>query len=146
MKSLASLYGDKKQRKGFVLSLDALVASLILSIAIFSLFYHSQGDSSYINKVYLLKDGEDSIALIEKSGKIDNLDSQEIISELASISPTSDFWINTTSINKDLSGKSSSAFGGNPKNLAVSGKRFFVISNSTDISKFGVIRYTVWKK
>jgi hypothetical protein len=136
-------YGDK----AFVLSLDALIAIIVIFIATVDLISTVQRMETMPN-LYLSKKGSDIAALIDNNGKINALDRTAIINEVSNLSSYENIEMNITSYNPDLTGKSNINFsiGGQPNSFVSSGKRFFVVSNNVSITKFGVIKYKIWRK
>lgn len=137
------LYGDK----GFIFSLDALI-SIILVFTIVSALLITLQQKETLPNIYLSKKGSDIITLIDNNNKIDGLDRTAIMNEVSNLLNNENIEVNITSYNTDLSGKSTIDFniGGKPDNFVSSGKRFFVVSDSADVNKFGVITYKIWQK
>lgn len=133
--------------RGFFLSLDALIAVVVLLTVISPLFANIH-DRENLQNLYTSKRGSDIAALIDNSKKIDTLDRTEIMNEVAGLLSSENIEINITTYRTDLTGKSNIDFniGGKPKNFVSSGKRFFVVSNTTGVTNFGVIRYKLWQK
>lgn len=136
-------YGNK----GFVLTLDAVIAVMIIFGVIDGLISSINNKETSYN-LYISKKGSDMAALLDNSNKLDTLNITQISNDVANFSILENFEMNITTYNTDLSGKSTISFnlGGTPKNFVSYGKRFFVIRNNTQITKFGVLRYRVWQK
>ncbi|MFH1249233.1 MAG: hypothetical protein V1660_03705 [archaeon] len=136
-------YGNK----GFVLSLDALV-SIILVFVVIAVLSSTMQNKESLNQIYLAKTGSDIAALVDNNNLINSLNSTLLRQEISNITQMENVEINITTFNTDLSGRSSLNFTTSPypEGFVSSGKRFFVIKNNNQISKFGVINYRIWKK
>jgi len=139
-----SHYGNR----GFVLSLDAVIAVILVFVLMTTLAISLQNKENLQN-IYLSKRGSDIAALIDSNSRIDSLNITLIKNEVVNLTDFEDIEMNITTYNPDLSGKSSISFStASPKNSSFvsTGKRFFVIMNNTRAAKFGVINYRIWKK
>jgi hypothetical protein len=142
MRYLNLRYGGK----GFVLSLDALIGAL-LAFSMFSyLLFYPLANEAIMEKLYLTKQGSDAMIVIDYNEKIDTLNESEITQELENLLNSSEMKLNITYSDSELESKTNLVFGNQPRGFAGSGKRFFVVSNETDITFFGVVSYNIWKK
>ncbi len=138
----------RKDKKGFVLSLDALFAVLIVVTAlIFATSYVPQ-QKEKIFYLYNEKAANDAFAVLDYNNILQTKNPAIITQEMNKLLSSSEFKLNMTTCDVDLSGKSSMTFGSTPQNssFVMSGKRFFTIKNNGIVTGFGAVSYNVWQK
>ncbi len=136
------------RKKGFVFSLDALLAVIIVTIVfLFTINYFSQTHEK-IYYIYSAKEANDALAVLDYKGILDAADEGEIMQEIAELLPSSEAKLNITISDIKLENKITTTFGDIEKNFVISGKRFFILTNETvnGVNGFGVVKYLVWKK
>jgi len=134
------------QRKGFVLSMDALFATIIVIAAVVfaTSFFSQQHEKVYY--LYNIKEVNDAVYALDNVNLLETLDQSAISQNMSKLLESYEFKFNITKCNTDLTNKSSSVFGLTPKGFTTTGKHFFIIKNNTTITGFGEIKYQAWKK
>lgn len=134
------------QRKGFVLSMDALFATIIVIAAVVfaTSFFSQQHEKVYY--LYNVKEVNDAVYALDNVNMLETLDQSAINQEMSKLLQSYEFNFNMTSCDTDLTNKSSTVFGSTPKGFTTTGKHFFILKDNTTITGFGVIKYQAWKK
>ncbi len=141
-------------KKGFIFSLDALFAVVLLLLLFASLFLHYSKADNQIVKTYLTRQGSDVVRALENNGVITGIDLDgldeipEDVEEVLDTLTSDNMRFNLTYSDVNLEQKVSLAFGGNASSndFVGTGKRFFVAESEEEIVAFGVITYWTWKK
>lgn len=136
--------------KGFVFTIDMIVAMvfavLILVIANYSV---RTGESSF-SKLQIEKTGSDIAALLDHKGILDSLNNEIILNDLNDLLPINyDMHINISTFN-DVT----LTIGNSLPNdkFIISGKRVFVVSTlneltqELEITDYGKLQYWIWLK
>ena len=139
---------SKKKKRGFVLTLDALIATIIVIMALsFSTAYFFETQEK-IYYIYSAKATNDALAVLDYSETLQTLNQAQIMQEMGKLLPSSQAKFNIITVNTDLENRTNTIFEPySEKNFVVSSKRFFVLKNSNDsVNGFGVVRCLTWKK
>ena len=141
--------GKMKNKNGFILSLDAFLAVIIMGIVfsfVVSSFFQTP---ERIQDIYSIKEANDAIAVLDYGGVLDSFDEEDIANSFSNLLGSSEAKFNITSADVELTSQEDLLINWNKteKDFVISGKRFFVIKNSTEtVDKFAVVRYFIWKK
>jgi len=138
-----------KNKRGFVLSLDAFLSIIVLVLVISfitSSFFQTPERTQYI---YSVKEANDVIAVLDYEDVLDTLDESKISQGFSNLLESSEGKFNITYDDVDLTGEDNLFVNENKteKGFVISGKRFFVIKDSTGtVEQFAVVSYSIWKK
>ena len=143
-----SFYGNKG-RKAFILTLDALLSFVIFLIAFAAISsYLSQGEN-VMPDMQTSRAGSDMVRLLENTNIIQTLDSGLIWTGLIELLPEKyGMGLNISWSAADL-GEGGSFEVGNEmpdKTFVAAGKRFFVVTNETAATHYGMAKYWIWLK
>ena len=143
---LNSACGNRDKR-GFVFTLDSLIAMIILFVIIgISSSYVSRGESE-LYKLQLSRTGSDLLTLLENKEAFDSMNSASIGNEISNILPQNyHININLTCANETLTDYTTIIAGEEipEKSFVASGRRFFVITNN-DSADFCMTQYQIWQ-
>lgn len=145
MQQLTLLSGNK----AFVLTLDAFMA-VFLAVLVFaaSAVYMSRSDNNFLD-LQTEKMGSDIITLLDNSGTLDSLSQSQIQDYTNSIVPDKyGIRINMTWTDLDLVSENNFEFGDSipEEKFVATGKKFFAVTNSTEVKSYGLIKYYLWIK
>ncbi|MBI4154813.1 hypothetical protein HY498_01865 [Candidatus Woesearchaeota archaeon] len=127
---------NSKFGKGFIYSLDAVVA-IILVTAVIAAFSLSIENRLNPNSIILKKISADLINVLNEKGSFQNLDTQYIDSEIKNVLPKN------YKFEYEITTKNGAVSGGDSKDNEDFYSGFAVIYTNEG---FGVMRYTTWQK
>ena len=138
----------KKRKKAFVLSLDALLATIIVVMVTSFAVYHFSNMPENIVYLYNFKEVNDALAVLDYEDLLNATQQQEILQQTNIMLPNYDFKFNITTTGLRYADRESVEFGDtNPEGIVITSKRFFVIKNSSrSIDRFGVVRLIAWRE
>ncbi len=136
-------------KKAFILTLDAFLA-VFLAVIIFisSAAYMSKKDNKLLD-LQTEKTGSDLINLLDNSGVLESFSQSQIQNYADSIIPDKyGVRLNLTWTDNDLVTENHLEFGDAlpEKKFVATGKKFFVVINSTEVKSYGLIKYYLWIK
>ncbi len=134
-------------KKGFVLSLDAAVAVVLVTIILMgSAFFFLKTNETFIVNMQMLRVGSDITAVLQADGTLDTLDPLQIksgIEEILPISYNMRMLINSTASSSIIIVETESAQ--TNKKFIVAGKRFFYAVQGGNAYP-SAVTYEVWPK
>lgn len=139
-----SHYGNKK---GFVFTLDSLIAVVISFIVLGAASGYVAKSTTSLADMQISRTGSDIVTLLENTNSFDSLNFAAIESSLNQVLPEKyGLRINLQCSDSDLNEVADFIIGEDipENNFVSSGKRFFVIENSE--IDYCMINYWVWKK
>lgn len=146
-KQLLSLrYGNKR---AFILTLDALLAMIIVLIAIGVAHSYIVRSENVMPNIQTTRIGSDIVRLLESTNSFDTLDVVVIKTDMNSIIPPSyGMRLNISWANASLKQTGSFEIGDElpDKKFVSTGKRFFVIISKGSLTHYGVAKYWIWLK
>jgi len=126
--------------RGFVLSLDALIATLVvILILVASAYYIHDLDDGSFSKLQMVRTGSDILVLLEHEGFLQTLDKDGIENELMVLLPINyDMRIDVNCPSQSIQ----TSFLPPTKTMIVGGKRVLVRENL----EYCTVRYWIWLK
>lgn len=143
---LSLIYGNKR---AFILTLDALLAVIIVLIAIGVANSYIARSENVMPNIQTTRIGSDIIRLLENTNSFGTLDAAAIKIDMNSIlPPTYGMRLSISWADANLEQTGSFEIGDElPDKKSVStGKRFFVITNESSLAHYGLAKYWIWLK
>lgn len=142
MNQYLNLYSGNK--KGVVLSLDAAIAVVIVSIiVIIATTYITKSNNDYTSRMQLVKIGSDIITVLDYDGALNALNSDVISSKMNNILPIGYNMKIRIETNSSIVVETTGVI---PEDRYVfAGRKLLVITNSTDAS-YATARFWVWNR
>ena len=144
MKMSLQPLNSKLGNKGFIFTLDMIIAMTFTIIILILANYYVRSTENPLTKLQMEKTGSDVAALLDNLGILDTLSDEEIGEELESILPVNyDMHLNITTLtNVKLSIGSTIP---DDKHI-ISGKRVFVVTQNNIIADEAFVQYWIWLK
>jgi len=137
-------FGNKK---GFILSLDAAIAVIVVFIFIaVSSYYVAKANEDPLTRLQMIRAGSDIITLLDHQGIFETLTQTEISDEISSTLPPvyeMRLRVNGTFPQEILTVETTNETAG--KQFIVSGERNLVLYNETG-NYYATVKYRMWQK
>ena len=134
-------------KKGFILSLDAAIAVIIVFMFIaVSAYYVGRANDDPLTRLHMVRAGSDVISILDHQGVFETLTQTEIADEIEVILPPAyemRLRINGTFPQEILTVETTNETSG--KQFVVSGEKNLVIYNETG-NYFATVKYWMWLK
>jgi len=134
-------------KKGFILSLDAAIAVLIVFIFIaVSTYYVGKANEDPLTRLQMVRAGSDIISVLDQKGVFETLTQTEISDEISSILPPvyeMRLRVNGTFPQEILTVETTNETIG--RQFVVSGERNLVMYNETG-NYYATVKYWMWQK
>ncbi len=136
--------------KGFVFSLDAILAVLVLIIFLSTFsFLSAQAEQDNYSNILLNKQANDLLTVLDKTGELSTLNASYINNSINSTLPSNIYWnieleyYNYTEGFEKLGNFSIGYIYSNQNTVAFAQREFLVFTNNS-IQYFGIARLNLW--
>lgn len=150
MRTKKQLWNSHFGNKGFVFTLDALVAVVVAFILLaVANYYITKSSEDTFADLQMIRTGSDIITILDHIKSLDTLNPAIIEQDLAELLPEK-YGIRLELSWEDAETSSpGSTTVGDPlptKKFIATGKRFFLVTVDEAITDYGMVRYWIWLK
>ncbi len=139
-----------KSSRGFIFSVDALLASLTMGIFLIALLYmSSQTSESHVAAIELQKQAGDALAVLDNSNLLGSANATLINDTLSQLLLASEKWsmdIRYYNYSEGFAESGNLSFGASEANAseAQMGEREFVSFENNSVKNYGIARLKIW--